>query len=150
MDVPPTRCTDFSLYSPDNNNRRTEKRVRNDDFVWREFGFLSDQCGIDISNNITPFLHQSHLKCVTILRQIDRKRRQSIGLTASFMKMSDDAPFHLGSLSGKICPMSGNPRAPSTASTTQCNSTSPIIPHPAHSYAVDVYTPNHSIPSECA
>ena len=135
MDVPPTRRTDFSLYSPEN-NCHTWKRVRDGDFVWREFGFLNNECGINVSNNVTPFLHQLHLKCVTILTRIDRRIIPSIMLTASFMKMSDDAPFHLGSLSGKICPMSGNPRAPSTASTTQCNSTSPIVSHPSHICAV--------------
>lgn len=41
------------------------------------------------------------------------------------MKTDDGAPFHFGSLSGNICPISGSPNAPNIASTTQCNSTSP-------------------------
>mmetsp|Transcript_1313 Transcript_1313/g.4556 ORF Transcript_1313/g.4556 Transcript_1313/m.4556 type:complete len:201 (+) Transcript_1313:1115-1717(+) len=46
---------------------------------------------------------------------------------ASFMKMSLEAPFHLGSLSGNSCPMSSKHNAPSTASVTQCNKTSPSL-----------------------
>lgn len=41
------------------------------------------------------------------------------------MKTDDGAPFHLGSESGKICPISGSPKAPKIASTTQCSRTSP-------------------------
>ena len=41
------------------------------------------------------------------------------------MKTDDAAPFHLGSESGKICPISGSPKAPKIASTTQCSRTSP-------------------------
>jgi hypothetical protein len=40
-------------------------------------------------------------------------------LTASLIKTDEGAPFHLGSESGNICPISGSPRAPNTASTTQ-------------------------------
>lgn len=46
-------------------------------------------------------------------------------LTASTTKTEETAPFHLGSLSGKSWPMSGRPKAPKMASTTQCSSTSP-------------------------
>ena len=41
------------------------------------------------------------------------------------MKTEEGAPFHFGSLSGKICPISGSPKAPKIASTTQWSSTSP-------------------------
>lgn len=41
------------------------------------------------------------------------------------MKREDAAPFHLGSESGNICPISGSPKAPKIASTTQWSNTSP-------------------------
>lgn len=54
-----------------------------------------------------------------------RERQAKEELTASLMNTDDAAPFHLGSLSGKICPISGSPNAPNIASTTQCSNTSP-------------------------
>ena len=45
------------------------------------------------------------------------------------MKTDDGAPFHLGSESGKICPISGSPKAPNIASTTQWSKTSPANPN---------------------
>lgn len=46
-------------------------------------------------------------------------------LTASPRKMSERAPFHLGSVSGNNWPMSGRHRAPRTASVMVWSSTSP-------------------------
>lgn len=50
-------------------------------------------------------------------------------LTASLTKTEEAAPFHLGSESGKIWPMSGRPNAPKIASTTQWSNTSPTQHH---------------------
>lgn len=47
------------------------------------------------------------------------KKIEKKNLTASLIKTDDGAPFHLGSLSGKIWPISGRPKAPKIASTTQ-------------------------------
>lgn len=46
-------------------------------------------------------------------------------LTASLMKVSELAPFHWGSVSGKSCPMSGRHSAPRMASVKACSATSP-------------------------
>jgi hypothetical protein len=60
-------------------------------------------------------------------------------LTASLMKTEDGAPFHLGSLSGNICPITGSPKAPKIASTTQCSNTSPAPP-PKTTITIEINT----------
>jgi hypothetical protein len=61
------------------------------------------------------------------------------------MKTEDGAPFHLGSLSGNICPISGSPKAPKIASTTQCSNTSPAPP-PKTTITIEINTKeNHHL-----
>ena len=52
-------------------------------------------------------------------QKLNVEKTKKENLTASLMKTEDGAPFHLGSLSGKIWPISGRPKAPKIASTTQ-------------------------------
>jgi hypothetical protein len=58
-------------------------------------------------------------------------------LTASLTNTEEAAPFHLGSLSGKSCPMSGRLSAPRMASTIQCISTSPAQHQLSHPYGTE-------------
>ncbi len=71
-----------------------------------------------------------------VLSEDNHSRKKSALRTASRMNTSDDAPFHLGSLSGKIWPISGRHSAPSSASTMQCSSTSPARMHASNPVTV--------------